>query len=102
MLELEYKIHRKVYMKNYFNNNIKPLNDDLGRKLGIKKITVKQLGGAEDISIEVDGWCNHAGAELQDVITERYDTDSGRFIPDDSEEVLVCKCGSQYIDGDWV
>ena len=54
-------------------------------------ITVR--GGVWDDDIFDQDWCNHAGAEIEDVGIYCIDSDSGQFIDDDSKEMTVCdKC----------
>lgn len=54
------------------------------------------------VTIKEDGFitfCNHAGSGLEEVITDRFDPDSGRFIFDDSEYRVVCdKCMARLIE----
>lgn len=71
----------------------------------VERITVR--GGVWDDDVFDQDWCNHAGAEVEDVLTDRFDTDLGQFVNDDSEAMLVCdKCGSTFVPddngGEWV
>lgn len=61
--------------------------------------TLTPLGNlyGQDVSVAIDGECNHAGAEVQMVeyVKESWYSDAHRYAADDSEELptLVCRCG---------
>ena len=92
-------------MVEYFNQNIKPYNDALGRMLGVFSIPVDRRSSFDFITVTSveDGLivdCNHAGATMQNVDALEFDSDSGRFTPTGTEQVLVCdKCNKQSIPG---
>ena len=51
--------------------------------------------------------CNHAGAGVEELIAERFDSDSGLWTPDDCEHRTVCdKCDAQMVQtddgGEWI
>lgn len=58
-------------------------------------ITVR--GGHWDDDIFDQDWCNHAGAEVEELTSDAgLDTEQ-------TENILVCdKCGAQYIGEEWI
>lgn len=56
---------------------------------------------ADPISIEIEGECDHAGAEVQMLTYEKSSwwADAHMYVNDDSEDLptLVCKCGLEEI-----
>jgi len=93
-------------MQNYFNSNIKPLVDTLDKLKGTTHLNITQIedeDGETQISVWVDDFCNHAGAEYMDVPSACFDKDSHQWINDDSERRLVCEnCDAQLIGDEWV
>lgn len=69
-------------------------------------IPITNISSEQDISVLVDDFCNHYGAEMATVIAERFDEDSGRNVPDDTFATFVCRCGMQLAPnddgGEWV
>ena len=89
-------------MQNYFDNNIKPLVDTLERLKGTTHLTITQVNGETQISVWVDDFCNHAGAEYMDVMTACFDKDSHEWTDNDTERTLVCEnCDAQLIGDEW-
>lgn len=89
-------------MKRYYDQNIKPLADKLDELTGTVHLKVEYKGGEQQISVVVGDYCNHYGAEMETVSLARWDDDSHEYTNDDSMDVLVCRCGDQFINGEWI
>ena len=54
-----------------------------------------------DISVVIDGECNHAGAVIEDLeySKDSWWSDAGMYVPDDTVIIptLVCNCGYKEI-----
>lgn len=68
----------------------------------MNSIAVRDLSPYEElISIEINGECDHAGAEVEMLTYEKASwwADAHMMVNDDSEDLptLVCKCGLEEI-----
>lgn len=62
-----------------------------------KPVEITVRGGHWDDDIFDQDWCNHAGAEMEE-LTSDAGLDTER-----TENVLVCdKCEAQYIGEEWI
>jgi hypothetical protein len=65
-------------------------------------IAVRNLTPYEElISVEIEGECDHAGAEIEMLTYEKASwwADAHMYVNDDSEDLptLVCKCGFEEV-----
>lgn len=92
-------------MEEFYNNNIKPLNDALGVMLGIIPVTYKGGEYEPQVTVIQDDMvihCNHVNSEIEEVSLERWDLDSHRWVADEGTLRPVCQvCGAQQIGGKW-
>lgn len=66
------------------------------KDLAPKAVAITVRGGVWDDNIFDQDWCNHAGAELEEIGNDESEIDG-------SVELLVCdKCGAMLIGDGWV
>jgi len=93
-------------MLQYFNQTIQPLNEQLAKSLGIKRITVKGFSWEEPVTVQVleDGLvsdCNHAGATA--TVLEMEYREAGEYLPYNQQAMACDKCNAWSVDGEeWI
>lgn len=64
-------------------------------------VTVR--GGLWDDDVFDQDWCNHAGAEIEEIPELRWNSDCHEFTDDDSTSLAVCdKCNAMLVGDEWV
>jgi len=94
-------------MQEYFNQNIKPLADELECLMEVKHLSIKQEGDETTLSVWVDDFCNHAGAVDTEVSVAEWDADTHEYASTGTDTQVVCyQCDLAYFEtdqgGEWL